>query len=52
MTKCDFCEKCSPSGKCWWSSQIAAQDDCRKAIKRMTEALSGCIEKKKKRGWL
>ena len=39
MTKCDFCTKSSPNGKCYWSSQSCREDDCKEAIKLMTEAL-------------
>lgn len=46
MTKCDFCTKSSPTGKCFWSSQIAAQNDCEKAIERMIKVLSGNKVKK------
>lgn len=45
MTKCDFCTKSSPSRKCFWSSQVARENDCKKAIKRMTEALKRNYEK-------
>ena len=45
MTKCDFCTKSSPSGKCFWSLQVARENDCKKAIKRMTEALKRNYEK-------
>ena len=47
MTKCDFCEKSSPKGDCYWSIQSLRESDCRKAIQRMTEALIG-IESVKK----
>lgn len=40
MTKCDFCTKSSPSGKCWWSSRVAAEADCAEAIRNMVKALS------------
>lgn len=49
MTKCDFCTMSDPRGKCFWSNRVAAENNCRKAIERMVEALSR--EKKKKRGW-
>ena len=39
MTKCDFCLKSSPNGKCFWSIQSLREDDCKKAIQAMTEAL-------------
>lgn len=39
MTKCDFCTKSSPKGKCFWSSTMAREEDCKKAIKRMVEAI-------------
>ena len=48
MTKCDFCKMSSPKGKCFWSSQFAREDDCRKAIKRMSETLKEEPQKKKK----
>ena len=51
MKKCDFCTMSSPSGKCFWISQVAREDDCKKAIKRMTEALGKETEKKKKKFW-
>lgn len=38
MTKCDFCTMSYPNGKCYWSSRVAAEDDCEKAIKRMIKA--------------
>ena len=41
MTKCDFCEKSSPDGKCYWTMVVLREDDCRKAIDRMTKALQG-----------
>lgn len=34
MTKCDFCTMSDPKGKCFWSSRVAAEDDCREAIKK------------------
>lgn len=46
MTKCDFCTKSLPNGKCWWTASIAREDDCEKAIKRMVEALKGVGSKK------
>lgn len=39
MTKCNFCPMSSPSGKCFWTSQVAREDDCEKAINKMTKAL-------------
>ena len=45
MTKCDFCTKSLPNGKCWWKS-IGREKDCEKAIKRMVEALKGSNNKK------
>lgn len=39
MTKCDFCEKSSPDGKCFWTAPLLRKDDCAKAIRRMMEAL-------------
>ena len=39
MTKCDFCTKSSPGGKCYWSMQAAREDDCKKAIEKMVKAL-------------
>lgn len=51
MTKCDFCTQSSPSGKCFWSSQVVREDDCKKAIKIMSEALGKEPEKKKKKFW-
>ena len=44
MKKCNFCTQSSPDGKCYWSSQAAREDDCRKAIKVMTEALKNIGE--------
>lgn len=49
MTKCDFCTKSDPKGKCFWSSRVAAEDDCREAIKKMVKAFS---DKEEKKGWL
>lgn len=51
MTKCDFCEQSSPSGKCYWSTQVSREYDCEKAIKRMIKALQGA-ESNNKRKWL
>lgn len=39
MIKCDFCTKSSSNGECRWSLQSLREDDCREAIKAMTEAL-------------
>lgn len=39
MTKYDFCTKSDSKGNCFWSSRIAAEDDCKKAIKRMIEVI-------------
>lgn len=49
MTKCDFCTKSSPSGKCYWNLQGSREDDCRKAIELMTKALQSIGSDKKKR---
>lgn len=49
MNKCDFCTMSSLRGKCFWNSQVAREDDCKKAIKRMSEALEKEPEKKKKK---
>ena len=46
MTKCDFCTMSDPKGKCFWSSRMAAEDDCKKAIERMIIALA--FERKEK----
>lgn len=51
MKKCDFCTMSIPRGKCFYSSQVAREDDCKKAIKRMTEALGKEPEKKRKKFW-
>ena len=51
MKKCDFCTKSSPDGKCFWSSFVAREDDCKKAIKNMVEALKGSNDDKKKGRW-
>ncbi len=48
MTKCDFCTKSSPSGKCFWTSQSLREDDCEKAIKAMVEALKETPKKNKR----
>lgn len=48
MTKCDFCTKSSPQGKCYWSIQSFRENDCRKAIELMTQALQGIRSNKKK----
>lgn len=50
MTKCDFCTKSLPNGNCWWSS-IGREDDCRRAIKLMVEALKGSNGENQKRRW-
>lgn len=39
MTKCDFCTQSTPKGKCHWSTQMARENHCESAIKRMVEAL-------------
>lgn len=39
MTKCDFCTKSTPDGKCYWNMQSAREDDCEKAIEKMVNAL-------------
>lgn len=41
MTKCDFCTKSSPNGKCYWSVQAFREDDCKDAIKLMIKAIQG-----------
>ena len=41
MTKCDFCKMSSPILKCYWTSQALREEDCKKAIKKMTKVLSG-----------
>lgn len=33
MTKYDFCTKSTPDSKCFWSSRIATEDDCKKRLK-------------------
>lgn len=38
MTKCDFCTKSDPEGKCLWNTQSFREDDCEKAINRMVRA--------------
>ncbi len=47
MTKCDFCTQSSPEGKCYWRSQVSREDDCKKAIKVMTETLKEIPKKNK-----
>ena len=42
MTKCDFCFKSTPDGKCYWSLQVLRERDCEDAIKRMMEFLRSC----------
>lgn len=49
MTKCDFCTKSGPNGKCFWSVQAQRESDCEDAIKRMSKALRGDDDKKKKK---
>lgn len=40
MKKCDFCAKSSPDGECFWDgNQIAAENDCKDAIRNMVEAM-------------
>ena len=46
MTKCDFCIKSSPDGKCYWTIQAYREGDCKKAIKLMVEALKNNNNKK------
>lgn len=48
MMKCDFCTKSSLSGKCFYSSQTAREDDCKKAIERMTKAFKEIGKENKK----
>lgn len=40
MIKCDFCTASSPEGRCNWETQTMREEDCRKAIKRMSKAIS------------
>lgn len=47
MTKCDFCKMSDSFGVCYWFSQPNREDDCKKAIKKMTKALSSMNSKKK-----
>lgn len=47
MTKCDFCEKSSPKGKCRYDSQFVREDYCKRAIKLMVEVLKINKEKEK-----
>lgn len=49
MRKCDFCTKMKPDGQCWWTTQLAAEDDCKKAINKMTEALKSLSQSHIKR---
>lgn len=51
MTKCDFCTMSYPNGKCYWASRVAAEDDCKKAIKRMIKALQDEKENNNKKRW-
>ena len=46
MTKCNFCPKSYPKGNCFWSFRTSSEEDCEKAIKRMTEVLHEKEEKK------
>ena len=46
MTKCDFCTKSGPNGKCFWSMQSTRETDCRKAIELMVKALQSGNGKK------
>lgn len=39
MTKCDFCTKSTPNGKCYWSMQSSREEDCKQAIEKMVETL-------------
>lgn len=39
MTKCDFCIKMSPDGKCWWGGSLGREGDCKKAIRLMMETI-------------
>lgn len=38
MTKCNFCPKSSPEGKCYWDLPAHRDSDCRKAIETMMKA--------------
>lgn len=49
MTKCDFCTKSSPDGRCYWTSVMTRESDCKIAIKNMVEALKGNNSEKKGR---
>ena len=51
MTKCDFCTRSSPDGKCFWSSFSARQSDCKKAIELMVEVLKGNEKGNEKGRW-
>lgn len=46
MTKCDFCTKSSPDGKCSWVFQAFREDDCEKAIELMVKTLKNSNDKK------
>lgn len=48
MTKCDFCTQSMPNGKCFWHSQVAREDDCKKAIEKMIEAFKNSQFKNEK----
>lgn len=45
MTKCDFCTKSNPKNGCIYGLQSIREKHCKKAIKRLTEAL-----RKRKKG--
>lgn len=42
MTKCDFCTKSDPSGKCYWTLASCRENDCKNAIKLMIQVLQ-CV---------
>lgn len=48
MTKCDFCTQSMPNGKCFWYTQAAREDDCKKAIEKMIEAFKNSQSKNEK----
>lgn len=48
MKKCDFCKMSNPDGSCPYIAISAREDYCKKAVKRMADALNGSKKKKKK----
>lgn len=50
MKKCDFCIASMPDGTCYWENLRGSQEnECKKAIKKMTKALKDNNKKKNRK---